>query len=133
MPTFDIDRERINLFHVGFEYIFSEYFDQDELFQDLNPYYDPDQYRFAVPADEIDDITSRLEDAYYDPVLVEDLEPYCVVKEKYTKHADILRESVATWERRGNLFFLLPDELTVTEAIEAGATPIEDTEFIVGL
>ncbi|WP_121820070.1 hypothetical protein [Halostella salina] len=133
MPTFDVDRDRINLFHVGPEYIFSEYFEGDELFSDLEPYYDADEYRFAVPEADIDDVTSRLEDAYYDPVLVEDLEPYCVVKEKYTKHADILRESVATWERRGNLFFLLPDELTVKEALEDGATLLADTEYVVGL
>ena len=66
-------------------------------------------------------------------MVVENLEPYCVVKEKYTKHADILRNSVANWERDGQLFFLMKDELSVREAVEKGARRIEETEFVVGL
>jgi len=133
VPTFDVDRERINLFHAGNEYLFSAYFEREDLFDDLREYYDSAEYRFAVPETEIEAVRSRLRDAYYDPVVVDDAEPYCVVREQYTKHADILRESVAFWERRGHLFFLLPDELAVKEALEAGATPLGETEFAVGL
>ena len=133
VPTFDVDRERINLFHVGGEYLFSTYFEREGLFDDLREYYDAEEYRFAVPEADIEDVRARLAEAYYEPVLVEDVDPYCVVREKYTKHADVLQESVAFWERRGHLFFLLPDELVVEEALEAGATPLEETEFVGGL
>ena len=34
---------------------------------------------FEVPADEFDAVRERLEAAYFDPVVVTDLEPYCVV------------------------------------------------------
>jgi len=51
----------------------------------------------------------------------------------YDEHADILRESVLTWERRGHRFFVMKDELAVESAIEAGATPVAETEFEAGI
>ena len=68
---------------------------------------------------------------YFDLKIVTDLEPNCVAIEKYGTHADILRESVASWERRGHRFFLMQDELGVTDATEAispyDVLVIEDT------
>ena len=59
--------------------------------------------------------------------------PNYVVKEKYTEHAEILRSSVANWERDGQRFFLLKDERSVRLSEEQGATPIEETNYVVGL
>lgn len=132
-PSFDADREELTVFHVDDEYLFSHYFERDDLFADLREYYDEDAYRFAVPEDEFDDVRERLREAYYEPVVAEELEPYCVVTGKYDEHADVLRESVANWERRGHRFFLMKDDLAVKEALERGATPLEDTEFVLGL
>ena len=66
-------------------------------------------------------------------VVVTDLEPYCVVVEKYDEHATVLKQSVATWERQGHRFFLMKDDLAVREAVERGATPVGETDFVVGL
>lgn len=133
MSELDIATERINVFRVGEVYLFTHYFGQAYLFEELEPYYDYESYRFEVPEAAFETVRDLLEAEYFDPVVVTDLEPYCVVKEAYTKHADILRRAVLTWQRNGYNFFLLEDELAVREAIERGADPIGDTEFVVGL
>jgi hypothetical protein len=80
-----------------------------------------------------DSFREQLADEYIELVVADELEPYCVVKDKYTEHADILRDSVLSWERDGQLFFLMKDDLSVKEAIEQGATPVEETDLVVGL
>ncbi len=133
MPDFDVDRERINVFPVGNEYFFTHYFGRPDLFEAFREYYNDDAYRFEVPAEDFPAVEERLSDAYFDPVVPEDLDSYCVLKEQYTEHADILRDSVANWERRGHLFFLMKDELSVKEALERGARRLDETEFVLGV
>ena len=133
MPTFDVEPEELTVFEVDDEYLFSQYFDQQDVFEDLRDYYNDDAYRFEVPEDEFNSVRERLEDAYFDPVVATDLDPYCVVIDKYDEHAEILKQSVANWERSGNRFFLMKDELAVKEAVERGATRISETDFVVGL
>lgn len=133
MTDFDVDPERITVFRIGEEYLFSHYSDRRDLFDDLREYYDGDDYRFEVPGDEWEAVRELLEEAYFEPAVVEELEPYCVVKEKYAQHADVLRNSVAHWERDDHLFFLVKDDLSVREAVERGAERLEDTDFVIGL
>lgn len=133
MPTFDVDPEQLTVFRVGEEYLFSEYFEREDVFAELEPYYDRGDYHFTVPAEAFDEVAEVLADACYEPVVIEDLEPYCVVIDRYETHAPILRQSVVSWTRRGHRFFLLPSELAVQEALERGATPVAETEFAVGL
>lgn len=133
MPTFDVDPEELVVFEVADEYLFAHYFDRTDVFEDLREYYDEDAYRFAVPAEEFDAVRDRLEEAFYDPVVVTDPEPYCVVIGKYEEHAEILKRSVANWERDGHRFFLMQDDLAAREAVERGATPVAETDFVVGL
>lgn len=56
MPTFDADTTETTASEVeGADlYIFSQYFDREEVFTKLREYYDSEHYRFEVPADEID-------------------------------------------------------------------------------
>ena len=133
MSRFDVDAARITVFRVGNEYLFSHYFDRRDIFTDLSEYYNGDAYRFEVPAGEFDEVRERLEDACFAPEVVADLEAYCVVIGLYDEHAAILRESVATWERRGHRFFLMQDELAVKEALERGAERVSKTDFALGL
>jgi hypothetical protein len=133
MPHFDVEPEQLVVFEVGDEYLFSQYFEQTDLFEDLSEYYNDTEYRFEVPDEEFETVRERLEDAYYEPVVVTDLDPYCVVIDKYDEHADILKQSVATWDRQGKRFFLMKDDLAVQEAVERGAEHISDTDLVVGL
>jgi hypothetical protein len=68
MPTFDADTTEINAFEVeGADlYIFSQYFDQEEVFDELREWYDSEHYRFEVPADEMEQIESFLDEYFYD-------------------------------------------------------------------
>jgi hypothetical protein len=135
MPTFDADTTEINAFEVEDAdlYIFSQYFDQDEVFDELREWYDSEQYRFEVPTDEMDRIESFLDEYFYDlnRVAPDAIEPFCVVKEKYTDHADILRNSVYHTGRGSNTVFVMQDRLSAEQAVEQGATPLadSDTEF----
>lgn len=125
--------DQLLVFETGDEYLFSQYLGHTELFEDLSEYYNDTEYRFEVPAASFDTVRQRLEDAYYEPVVVTDLEPYCTVIDRYDEHAEILKRSVATWERRGKRFFLMQDIPAVKEAVKRGAERVSDTDFVVGL
>jgi len=133
MPTFDIEPEEITVFPIEDEYWFSHYFDRTDLFETLREYYNEDAYRFEIPAEAFEEVREDLAEEYIDLVVVKDLDSYCVVIEQYTEYGDILRDSVAHWERQGHVFFLLKDDLSVREAVEHGATRLTETDFVVGL
>ena len=133
MPEFDVERERINVFRIDDDHLFVHFFDRTDLFEAFREYYNDDAYRFEIPEGEFDEVRGRLTAEYFNPVVIEDPEPYCVVKEKYTKHADILRNSVVNWERRGHRFFIMKDELAVKEALERGPQRLEETDFVLGI
>lgn len=129
----DSGTARFTVFHVGDEYVFTHYFDRGDLFEHLRPYYVADAYRFEVPEATFEDVRALLAEEGFEPAVVEELEPYCVVVEKYEKHAAILRNSVVSWERRGHKFFLMKDAVSVEDALQRGATHVSDTEFALGL
>jgi hypothetical protein len=133
MSDFEVDHGRVVAFDFGGEYVFSHYFEREDVFRDLREYYLDDEYRFEVPAEDIEAVREVLAEAHYRLDVVEDPEPYCVAVEQYTEHADILRESVAHWTRRGYEFFLMPEEPAVKEALEQGATPVEDIDLAAGI
>jgi hypothetical protein len=127
------DPDRLLVFEVDDEYLFSQYFDRTDVFEDLREYYNDTEYRFEVPEAEFDAVRERLESAHYEPVILTDLEPYCVLIDRYDEHTEILRRSVATWQRRGRRFFLMESDLAAKEAVERGAKRVGDTDFVVGI
>jgi hypothetical protein len=133
MPEFEADREPLHCFELEGEVLFKHYFDHTDLFEALQPYYDDDNYRFAVPADKFEEVAQTLSDYWYEPVIVDDPAEFVVVKEQYTEHADILRDSVANWTRRGHNFFLMKDPLAVEAAVEQGATRVAETDLKAGV
>lgn len=133
MPQFDIENETINVFEIDDEYLFKHYFDRTDVFEFLSEYYNGETYRFEVPKDDFESVKDRLADEYVELSVVDDLEAFCVVKEQYTEHAEILKQSVEHWERRSHLFFIMKDDLAVREAVERGGQRLEETEFVLGL
>ena len=134
MTSFDVDREPVYVFELDHAYVFRRYFELNEVFDELRDYYDADEYRFEVPERDWDDVAEVLREYYYEPEVVDDVEDFVVVKEQYTKHAEILKNSVANWSRRGYYFFLMKDPLAVERAVqEQGATPVAETDLAVGL
>ena len=134
MTSFDVDREPVYVFELDHAYVFRRYFELNEVFDELRDYYDADEYRFEVPEPDWDDTVEVLRTYYFEPEVVEDVAGFVVVKEQYTKHAEILKNSVAHWTRRGYNFFLMKDPLAVERAVqEQGATPASETDLVVGL
>lgn len=133
MPEFDVEATRIPVFEISESYLFTYYFEGEDLFEELEGYYDRDEYRFEIPKEAFEEVCRVLAEHFYELDVVEDIEPYCVVKETYTEHAEILKQSVLTWTRRGHHFFLLKDELAVEHAIERGATPVADVDLVLGI
>lgn len=56
-----------------------------------------------------------------------------MVKDQYTEHKDILRNSVIHWGRDGYNFFVMQTPQAVERAVEQGATRIEETDLVLGL
>ena len=116
MPTFDVDRTPINAFAVDDRYLFKQYFDEDEVFNALRPYYNGDDYRFEVPENVFDDVQEILEEHFFEPVVIRDVAPFCVVYPKYTEHPSVLfKASVLQRSKGEHHLFLMKDQLSVEQ------------------
>lgn len=123
----------IYCFNIQDEYLFTHYFEQEEIFEELREYYVENEYRFEIPEDELEPILEFLHDHGFDVELVDDLERYTVVKEQYTSYAGILKRSVLHWQRADHNFFLMQSPDAVAYAVEQGAIPIRETDLVLGL
>lgn len=130
MPSFDVNREQINLFVVDDLYLFKHYFEQNAVFGTLRRYYNEDAHRFEVPEDALAEVQEVPRDHFYDPVIVEEPESFCVVHRRYTDHPDVLfKASVLQRSRDDYHIFLMKDQLSVDQAVNNRATPINDTDL----
>ena len=130
MPSFDVDREQVNLFRVEDRYLFKQYFDQDTVFTALRDYYNQDDYRFEVPPDVVEEVKQVLREHMFEPVVVDAPAEFCVVYPKYTDHPDVLfKTAVLQRSKRDKHLFLLKDRLSVEQAVNNGATRLADTDL----
>jgi hypothetical protein len=130
MPSFDVDREQVNLFRVEDRYLFKQYFDQDTVFTALRDYYNQDDYRFEVPPDAVEEVKQVLREHMFEPVVVDAPAEFCVVYPKYTDHPDVLfKTAVLQRSKRDKHLFLLKDQLSVEQAVNNGATRLADTDM----
>ena len=130
MPSFDVDREQVNLFRVEDRYLFKQYFDQDTVFTALRDYYNQDDYRFEVPPDAVEEVKQVLREHMFEPVVVDAPAEFCVVYPKYTDHPDVLfKAAVLQRSKRDKHLFLLKDQLSVEQAVNNGATRLADTDL----
>ena len=129
MPTFDVEQEQITAFEFDQTFLFKQYFDKDDLFQQLEVYYNSDRYRFEVPEEEILEVGQILDSFFYELEVADQPRKYCVVQNKEVDSSDILRNSVAN-QRRGNYeIYLMKDEISIRQAIEKGATRLKKADF----
>jgi hypothetical protein len=82
MPTFDVDWEEITASEFGGRYIFKQYFNNDDLFQELEQYYNSDKYRFEVPEGELSEVRQVLDNYFYELEIADNVEEYWVVQQK---------------------------------------------------
>lgn len=129
MPTFDVEQEEITAFEFGQSYLFKQYFDKDDLFQQLKQYYNSDKYRFEVPEGDLSVVKQILDSFFYELKIADELLDYCVVQDKEVDSSDILRNSVANQRREDYEIYLMKDEISVRQAIEKGASLPEKTDL----
>ncbi len=120
----------VNVFRVHDRYLFAHYFDDGDLFQELDTFYSPDRYRFEVPTEaELDDVRDTLAAYGYDVNMVDDLTPYCVVMPTTAQYGDVLRDAVAHDTVGDHRILLMKDRAKAEQAEIHGATPIADTDL----
>jgi hypothetical protein len=122
-------RERINVFRVGDAYLFKHYVSEG-VFSEIDRYYEEYDYRFEVPADRFAFVRELLEEHDYAPVVVEDPEPFAVLKRKYTNHSDALfRDTV--YQRGLGKFncFVMKSQDAAKRAVDRGATPLAEANL----
>ncbi|WGI16845.1 hypothetical protein [Methanonatronarchaeum sp. AMET-Sl] len=129
MSDFDVDPKKLVVFKLANKYVFKQYFDQSELFSKLSDFYNRNKYRFEFKEPDKKQVLDILNEHYYRPQVVFDLTPYCVGKERYTKHATILKNSVSQRMIQDYNIFLMKDSFSVEKAIQEGAKPIKKLEI----
>ena len=125
MPSFDITekRHRINIFKLNKAYYFKHFFDDPELFRQLEPYYEKANYRFKMPtAGERNKVMKLLDRKGFDPNIIEDPDSYTVEISKYQKYGELLKNSIESYPLRDKVVLVMKDMVWVEQAIEMGAT-----------
>lgn len=121
---------RINAFEVEGTYLFKHYFEEEAVFSALRRYYSRYEYRFEVPAARLGRVRSILEEHGYALIDVAEVEPFAVVKRKYTAHPRVLFEDSVVQRGLGQFnCFVMKDEAAVDRAIEAGARRLSETDL----
>lgn len=129
MPTFDVEQRQTIAFEFNQTLLFKQYFDKDDLFQQLEKYYNPDKYTLEVSKEELSGVRQVLDSFLYKLEVTDQPREYCVVQSKEVGSSDILRNSVAHQRRGSYDIFLLKDKISVWQTIEKGATSLGKTDL----
>jgi hypothetical protein len=124
MPSFDITekRPRINIFKLSGAYYFKHFFDDPELFRELEPFYEKSRYRFKMAtAGERNKVMKLLDKKGYDPTLIEDSAPYTIEISGYQKYGELLKNSVESYPMRDKIMLVMKDMTWVEQAVAMGA------------
>jgi hypothetical protein len=79
-------RPRINIFKLSDGYYFKHFFDDPELFRELEPYYEKESYRFKMAtAGERNKVMKLLEKESFDPTIIEDHAPVSEIWRAFKK------------------------------------------------
>jgi hypothetical protein len=124
MPSFDITekRPRINIFKLVGAYYFKHFFDDIELFRELEPFYEKQHYRFKMATvGERNKIMKLLDRKGYDPTIIEDPAPYTIEISRNQKYGELLKNSVESYPLRDKIVLIMKDMAWVEQAIAMGA------------
>lgn len=103
MPRFNVESEEITASEFGNTYLFTAYFDEEQLFNQLKNYYNNDGYRFKVLAGDLKGVQQTLDNYFYELVIEDSSEEYCVVVDEETDSNAILSNSVMRKQRQNTI------------------------------
>jgi len=124
VSTFDVlsRRKRITFFKLGRLWVFKHFFEDKETFRALAENYNEDRFRFEFKSFGDRNRAIRILDrAGFDYELVEDLRPFVVKLSRYSRYAQLLRNSVSHMETADWRIFLMKDLSATEEALRMGA------------
>ena len=126
------DRTPLNAFQVREVVLVSHYFESEEAFSVVEPYYDRGNYRFEIPREEFRPVRDELLAHGYDLELVAEIADYAVVVRKYSRHPETIREdSVVKFSNDDFNVFVMPDESTARDAVYGGAVRLAEAPVTV--
>jgi hypothetical protein len=124
MPLFNATekRPRINIFKLGGAYYFKHFFDDPQLYRELEPFYEKERFRFKMAtAGERNKVMKLLDMKGYDPTLIEDPAPFTVEISRYQKYGELLKNSVESYPLRDKIVLVMKDMAWVEQAVAMGA------------
>ena len=126
------DRTPVNAFPMREVVLVRHYFDSEEAFSVLEPYYDRENYRFEIPRNEFRPVRDELLAHGYELELVGEIADYAVVVRKYSRHPETVREeSVVKFSNDDFNVFVMPEELAVMDAVYGGAVRLVEAPVTV--
>lgn len=125
MSSFKIGTEEITAFAFENTYLFTECFDKKQLFNQLKKYHNKYNYCFKVPEGGLKEVKQTLDNYFYELVIEDSPEGYCVVGNEETDTYAILRNSVMSKQPRNHDIYLMNDKLSHKQTIEQGEIRIE--------
>lgn len=116
------ETERVNAFPMRDVLLVKHYFDGDDAFAALEPYYNQREYRFEIPQRDLRAVQAALAEHDYELEIVDYLEPFAVVVRKYSHHPEsVFEDAVAEFSNADFNVFVLKDEAAVETAVRSGA------------
>jgi len=123
MNSLDItqQRPRINIFKLNKVYYFKQFFDDPELFMELEQYYEKASYRFKMTsAGARNKVMKFLDRKGFDPNIIEDTAPYTVEIGKYQNYGELLKNSVESYPLRDKMVLVMKGLVWVEQALVMG-------------
>ncbi len=123
MTSLEITQQRpcINIFKLNKAYYFKHFFNDPELFRELEPYYEKASYRFKMAsAGARNKVMKLLDRKGFDPNIIEDSAPYTVEIGKYQNYGELLKNSVESYPLRDKVVLVMKDMVWVEQALAMG-------------
>lgn len=128
MPIIGDDKEQMDPINFADTCPFSQYFDQDDRFEEARRFYKQGRYGVGIPEALIDGIKNPIVEYYFELVIVEQEFLFWVVVERDKESNDILLNLLARQTKSGQELPIMKDKSLVEKIINQINMRVEYTE-----